>query len=131
MKNRTLGRPRPALFKGNTSVTFVLKEYLTAEGKSPFAAWFLRQEANAAAKITAQLYRMEHGNLSNVVPVGAGVSEKKMDWGPGYRIYFALPERPCLLLLSGSVKTDQHATIKVVKSYWQDYKRRRSSKPWH
>ncbi|MES2605910.1 MAG: type II toxin-antitoxin system RelE/ParE family toxin [Pseudomonadota bacterium] len=131
MKNRASAEPRSAFSEGNISVTFVLSEYLTADGKSPFGEWFLRQEATAAAKVTVQLYRMEQGNLSNVAPVGAGVSEKKMDWGPGYRIYFALPERPCLLLLGGSVKADQHAAIKTVKLHWQDYKRRRSSRPWH
>jgi putative addiction module killer protein len=130
MKNRAREEPRSALSFGNISVTFILLEYLTSDDRSPFGEWFLRQDARAAAKIAVQLYRMEQGNLSNVAPVGTGLSEKKLDWGPGYRIYFAVPEQSLLLLLGGSVKVDQRTAIKAVKAYWQDYKQRRSSRPW-
>ena len=63
-------------------------EYLDASGQSPFARWFGRLNPTAAAKVTIALYRLEHGNFSNVKGVGAGVYEYKIDFGPGYRIYF-------------------------------------------
>ena len=62
-------------------------EYLEPDGSSPFARWFARLDAVAGAKVTTALYRMEQGNLSNVKPVGQGVAEYRIDFGPGYRIY--------------------------------------------
>jgi putative addiction module killer protein len=59
------------------------------DGTSYFEKWFQNLTAQAAAKVTTALYKMEMGNLSNVKAVGKGVSEYKIDFGPGYRIYFA------------------------------------------
>jgi putative addiction module killer protein len=61
-------------------------EYLDAAGRSPFAGWFAVLDAQAAAKVTVALARIEQGNLSNLKGVGAGVLEYRIDFGPGYRI---------------------------------------------
>jgi putative addiction module killer protein len=58
------------------------------EGSSPFSNWFSALDSTAASKVTTTLYRLQFGNISNVRPVGSGVSEYKIDFGPGYRIYF-------------------------------------------
>ena len=63
-------------------------EYLAPQARSPFAAWFDGLNAVASAKVTAALYQLAAGNWSNVKGVGAGVFERKIDVGPGYRIYF-------------------------------------------
>lgn len=63
-------------------------EYLDARGQSPFARWFDDLNAEAAARVTTALYRMGQGNFSNVKGVGGGVFEYRIDFGPGYRIYF-------------------------------------------
>jgi putative addiction module killer protein len=63
-------------------------EYLDPDGRSPFAQWFARLEPVAAAKVTTTLYRIEQGNVSSVKPVGQGVAEYRIAWGPGYRLYF-------------------------------------------
>ncbi len=63
-------------------------EYLDAEGVSPYGRWFNQLNAKAATKVTTGVYRLELGNFSNVEPAGGGVSEYKIDFGPGYRIYF-------------------------------------------
>ncbi len=63
-------------------------EYIDARGTSPYAAWFDNLSANSAAKVAAALYRLETGNFSNVKGVGGGVFERRIDFGPGYRIYF-------------------------------------------
>jgi putative addiction module killer protein len=62
-------------------------EYVDVSGTSPFAGWFDELDAQAAAKITVMLARIEQGNLSNVKGVGAGVHEFRIDFGPGYRVY--------------------------------------------
>src|SRR2546425_11203822 len=63
-------------------------EYLDAEGRSPYGAWFDGLNAPAAAKVAAALYQLAAGNRSNVKGVGSGVVEREIDFGPGYRGYF-------------------------------------------
>jgi putative addiction module killer protein len=69
-----------------------VREYLDRGGHSPFAAWSDRLNREAAAKVAAALARMQEGNFSNAKGVGAGVYEYKIDFGPGYRIYFGKDE---------------------------------------
>jgi putative addiction module killer protein len=100
-------------------------EYLDASGRSPFRRWFDRLDATAAARIGAYLYRLEQGNFSRVEGVGGGVFELKVDFGPGYRIYFAKDGEKVVVLLGGSAKKDQNAAIKAALEAWPDYKRRK------
>ena len=65
-------------------------EYLDIDSASPYGKWFNQLNAVAANKITTAVYRLELGNFSNVEPIGEGVSECKIDFGPGYRIYFGI-----------------------------------------
>jgi putative addiction module killer protein len=53
-----------------------------------FAAWFDRLDPQSAAKVTVALHPLGQGNLSNVKGVGGGVLEYRIDFGPGYRLYF-------------------------------------------
>ena len=92
-------------------------EYLDASGQSPFARWFGRLNPTAAAKVTIALYRLEHGNFSNVKGVGAGVYEYKIDFGPGDRI---------IILLGGSDKKGQAVAILNAQAAWALYKKRKT-----
>ena len=65
-----------------------VREYLDRGGRSPFAAWSDGLNREAAAKVAAALARIQQGNLSNAKGIGAGVHEYRIDFGPGYRIYF-------------------------------------------
>jgi putative addiction module killer protein len=65
-----------------------LRGYIDEKGNKRFADWLEELDASAAAKVTIALTRMEQGNFSNVKGVGVGVYEYKIDFGPGYRIYF-------------------------------------------
>jgi putative addiction module killer protein len=85
------------------SVVQVL-EYLDARGRSPYASWFDKLNANPAAKVAAALYGLGEGNFSNVKGVGGGVFERKIDFGPGYRIYFGKDGKSVVILLGGSRK---------------------------
>ena len=62
--------------------------YVAADGRQPFADWFADLEPVARAKVTRAIARMEQGNLSNVKAVGEGVLEYRIDFGPGFRVYF-------------------------------------------
>ena len=65
-----------------------VREYIDTQGRSPYARWFNRLNAPAAAKVATALVRMEQGSLSSVKGVGSGVFESRIDFGPGYRVYF-------------------------------------------
>ena len=80
-------------------------------------------DAAASAKIARGLARMEHGNLSNVKGVGEGVLECRIDFGPGYRIYFGRDGEKIIVLLTGGTKKRQQRDIDAAHAYWQDYKR--------
>ncbi|MEW8562570.1 MAG: type II toxin-antitoxin system RelE/ParE family toxin [Candidatus Thiodiazotropha sp.] len=94
-----------------------VREYLDAEGKSPYAKWFDRLNVAAAVKVTTAVHRMEQGNFSNVKGVGAGVYEYRIDFGPGYRIYFGKDGDRLVILLAGGTKKRQDADIAAAKGH--------------
>jgi putative addiction module killer protein len=103
-------------------------EYLDAHGRSPYAAWFEDLNANAAAKVATALYRLQAGNFASVKGVGEGVSERKIDFGPGYRIYFGKDGETVLILLGGSGKQRQREAIAASRERWLDYRRRKAKR---
>lgn len=102
-----------------------IREYTNPEGGSPFADWFNDLDAQAAAKVTTALVRMEQGNFSNVKGVGAGVLEYRLDFGPGYRIYFGKDGERLVILLAGGTKKRQQRDIEDAQAHWEDYKQRK------
>lgn len=102
-----------------------LQEYITQDGHSPFAAWFNDLDASHAAKITTALIRVELGNFSNAKGDGAGVLEYRLDFGPGYRIYFGKDGERLVILLAGGTKKRQQLDIEAAQARWQDYKQRK------
>jgi len=102
-----------------------VREYVDAEGGSPFGKWFAGLNAPAAAKVTTALEKLVRGNFSNVEPAGRGVSELKIDWGPGYRIYFGKDGESLVILLGGGTKKRQSSDIEIAKENWTTYKRRK------
>ena len=88
-----------------------VREYLDSRGRSPFAKWFHDLNAEAAAKVTTVVTRISLGNFSNVKGVGSGVFEYKLDFGPGYRIYFGKDGEALVILLVGR-KGASNATSK-------------------
>jgi putative addiction module killer protein len=103
-------------------------EYQDRTGRSPFAAWFDTLDARAAAKITASLIQLRGGNWSNVKSVGEGVHERKIDFGPGYRVYFGKDGEKAVILVGGGTKKSQVADIREAKARWDDYKRRKNTR---
>lgn len=103
-------------------------EYLDLRSRSPFAVWFEGLNAVASAKVASALYQFAAGNWSNVKGVGGGVFERKIDAGPGYRIYFGKDGERLVILLGGSTKQDQQRAIGAAKERWADYRRRKSNK---
>jgi putative addiction module killer protein len=100
-----------------------IRYYVAASGEAPFAEWFAELDVAASAKVVRALARMEQGNLSNVKGVGEGVQECRIDFGPGYRIYFGRDGETIVVLLTGGTKKRQQRDIDAAHAYWQDYKR--------
>ncbi len=99
-----------------------IRYYVAAGGREPFAAWFAELDPVASAKIARAIVRMEQGNFSNVKSVGEGVLEYKIDFGPGYRIYFGRDGDTIVILLTGGIKKRQQRDIDTAQDYWQTYK---------
>ncbi len=102
-----------------------LRTYETADGKRPFDQWLSRLRDNITiARIATRLNRVALGNLGDAKPVGDGVSELRLDFGSGYRIYFAQEGGKIILLLCGGDKGSQPKDIQTAKTYLEDYRRR-------
>ena len=104
---------------------FGIRHYISASGKNVFEAWLTSlKDKSVEARIAARLDRVAAGNFGDCKPVGNGVSELRIDFGPGYRIYYAIVGKTCVLLLCGGDKRRQSADIATAAGYLQDYRKR-------
>ena len=103
-----------------------IREYLGKNGRSPFGKWFESLGSIAAAKVTVALVRLEQGNFSSAKGVGSGVSECRIDFGPGYRVYFGKDGESLVILLGGGTKKRQNADIQNAIEHWKTYKQRKA-----
>ena len=104
----------------------VIREYLDPNGRSPFEKWFEGLNAPAASKVTVALARIEQGNFSNAKGVGSGVYEHRIDFGPGYRIYFGKDGETIVILLGGGTKSRQRKDLLNAQDCWNDHKKRKA-----
>src|SRR5579872_6997707 len=102
-----------------------VREYNDRDGRSPYAVWFNRLNAQSAAKVATALTRLASGNFSSVKGVGSGVFEYRIDFGPGYRVYFGKDGERLVIVLGGGSKKRQQRDIDAAAANWQDYKRRK------
>lgn len=105
-----------------------LLEYLDGNGESPFRRWFDSLDAQAAARVAIAQMRLSLGNFSTVKGVGGGVFEVRLDFGPGYRIYFGKDGDRLVILLGGGTKKRQQDDIEIAHERWRDYKKRTKKK---
>ena len=93
--------------------------------RHPFEEWLdSLRDAKAEGRIAARIARLAVGNFGDCKPLTEGVWELRIDWGPGYRVYYAMSGRTCVLLLCGGDKRRQPADIDRAVEYWKDYQRR-------
>jgi len=105
---------------------FKLEYYVTDDGKVPVKEWLDGlKDVSARAKIRIRLDRARLGNLGDSRSVGVGVYELKVDYGPGYRVYFAHEGERIILLLMGGDKSTQAKDIARAKVFREDWKRRK------
>jgi putative addiction module killer protein len=102
-------------------MALTVREYLDERGRSPFRDWLDDLDKAIKARIQARILRFETGNLGDHKDVGEGVWEARMDFGPGYRVYFGKQGTELVLLLVGGDKSSQIKDIKRAKEFWTEY----------
>ncbi|MEO6238876.1 MAG: type II toxin-antitoxin system RelE/ParE family toxin [Vicinamibacterales bacterium] len=105
-----------------------VREYVTADGKSPFRQWLDSLTTAVRARIQARVLRFELGNLGDHKSVGKGVSEARVMCGPGYRIYFGKDGDSIIILLVGGDKGSQAKDVSRAHGLWRDYLK---GQRWH
>jgi putative addiction module killer protein len=99
--------------------------YQRINGDIPFDSWLKRLKDNGTkAKIVARVERAERGLFDDYKGLDAEIKELRIDFGPGYRVYFAIHKDEIILLLIGGDKSSQTSDIQKAKDYWNEYKNR-------
>jgi putative addiction module killer protein len=99
--------------------------YVSRSGKDVFDDWLSRlADRRVQARIAVRINRLAAGNFGDCKPLRQGVWELRVDWGPGYRVYYAMLGRVCVLLLCGGDKRKQESDIDRALEYFKDYKER-------
>jgi putative addiction module killer protein len=101
--------------------SFEIREY-TEGGRSPFAEWFDELDAVTAARVDRYVRRLEAGNFGAAKSLHDGVFELRLDFGPGYRVYYGREGRTIIILLGGGSKRRQDADIAAAVERWKRYK---------
>jgi putative addiction module killer protein len=98
--------------------------YVTSDGKIPFLEWLSSlKDIKGRAMIRVRIDRVSVGNFGDCRAIGSGVYELRIDYGPGYRVYFGQTGSDIVLLLCAGDKTTQKADIKRALAYWEDHRR--------
>ena len=107
---------------------FLLKHYVSPQGVDLFGLWLDElRDKQARARVSARLLRLQNGNFGDCKPVGVGVWELRIDWGPGYRVYYALADKKVVLLCQGGDKRSQQADIDRAVQRWLEWQTRSST----
>lgn len=102
-----------------------IRRYINRLGIDVVGQWLTGlKDAKAQAKIITRIDRLSVGNFGDSKSLGAGLYELRIDWGPGYRVYYAFTGKACVLLLCGGDKRKQSADIKRALEYFKDYRAR-------
>jgi putative addiction module killer protein len=106
------------------------REYLRRDGSSPFRERFEGlADARAKARVDTPIRKLERGLQPDVKSVGEGVREARIDYGPGYRVYFASDGSDLVILLLCGDKRTQAADIAAARATWRDYRARKTPRP--
>jgi putative addiction module killer protein len=102
-----------------------VRRYVTRAGRTVFSEWFAAlADRLAKARIRDRVDRLALGNFGDCKSLGGGLNELRIDWGPGYRIYYAMVGLTCVVLLCGGDKRKQSADIERAREYLKDYRER-------
>ena len=97
--------------------------YVAEDGTDYFDEWIQNQATEIRARVQTRIDRVELGNFGDHKGVGKGVNEFRIDFGPGYRVYYGLDGEKLVILLAGGTKKRQDQDIKSAQAYWKAYKK--------
>ncbi|VAW01884.1 hypothetical protein MNBD_ALPHA06-1227 [hydrothermal vent metagenome] len=98
--------------------------YRDERGNQPFSVWLNGlKDIKVRQRILARLRRLEQGNFGDCKAIGAGLSELRLFFGAGYRVYFGEDAGQIVIILCGGDKASQNKDIKLAKSYWKEHKK--------
>ncbi len=101
----------------------VVKIYQDSIGKEPYTSWIQSlKDARTKARIQQRIRRLELGHFGDHKSLGQGIWELKLDFGPGFRIYYAEEASEIVILLCGGDKKSQERDIEKAKAFWKEYK---------
>ncbi len=105
-----------------------IRRYVSDRGRDVFGDRISRlRDPRAKAKIATRISRLATGNFGDCKALGHGVYELRIDWGPGYRVYYGMVGAVCVLLLCAGDKRKQAADIERARGYFKDYQERTST----
>jgi putative addiction module killer protein len=105
-----------------------IRRYTTPEGRAPFTEWLdSLRDRNVRVRIKSRLDRVEQGNLGDFKSVGQGVFELRINYGPGYRVYFGQVGLTMVVILIAGDKSTQEQDIRQAIEYWTDYEKRENA----
>ncbi len=100
-------------------------DYLTDDGHDPFKEWLANlADRQARARVAVRVQRMAAGNFGDCKPIAEGMWELRIDWGAGYRVYYAKAGAKLILILVGGDKRKQQTEIETALEYWKNWKRK-------
>jgi len=99
----------------------IVREYVTAEGISPFREWLDALDLSVRARVQARIFRFERGNLGDHKSIGSRIGGARLPFGAGYRVYFGKERQTDILLLLGGDKASQRKDIRLAQRFWTDY----------
>lgn len=101
-----------------------IRRYVTPAGKDIVGDWLAALDNRTRARIAVRIDRVSLGNFGDCKPLGSGVSELRIDFGPGYRVYYGMLGKECVLLLCGGDKRRQSSDITRAIMFFKDYRER-------
>jgi putative addiction module killer protein len=102
-------------------MAYLIRQYHDASGVSPVDRWIHSLDKPVISRVLARIERLAGGNFGQSRYLGAGFHEAKLDFGPGYRLYFGVQGTRLILLLCGGDKSGQAADIQRARRYWAEY----------
>jgi putative addiction module killer protein len=99
-----------------------VRYYVTRGGQNVVDDWITSlNDSRTEARIMVRIERLRQGNLGDSKSLGRSLHELRLDVGPGYRIYYAMIGRACVLLLNGRDKRRQSSDIERAREFFKDY----------
>jgi putative addiction module killer protein len=101
----------------------IVREVQTGDGTSLYRRWLETLDRSVQRRVQARVFRFELGNLGDHKAIGEGIWEARLDFGPGYRLYFGKLGPAAVVLILGGDKRSQAADIRLAKVAWADFLR--------